>query len=263
MSEVTVRELNRQQIEQANNNSMGGTRGDGSEHDYKVYAQKILDFQISDDKKQKLLDVLYEKWSKLLSYEAQHVSVMVAGPAKYNAKRLDKSDMILRLSSEIVEWMNGIEEQVKQGTRDTRKDPDELERRLRFCDERPELDPTAELAEMATIDNARFIRLFEELYPKYKWRKNSNIYKLYQASKEGKVKEIKREVFYEDANFTAYREGDRAYIRFIMRPQRQLIVALKSRKWWWNSGAEAWSTYLDRVDEEWVRSISERYAKYL
>ena len=168
MSEVTVRELNRQQIEQANNNSMGGTRGDGSEHDYKVYAQRILDFQISDDKKQKLLDVLYEKWSKLLSYEAQHVSVMVAGPAKYNAKRLDKSDQILGLSSEIVEWMKGIEEQVKQGTRDTRKDPDELERRLRFCDERPELDPTAEVAEMATIDNARFIRLFEELYTKYK-----------------------------------------------------------------------------------------------
>lgn len=263
MSEVTVRELNRQQIQAANNNSMSGKRGDGSEHDYKVYAQRILDFPISDEKKQKLLDKLYEKWSKVLSYEAQHVSVMVAGPAKYNAKRLDKSDQIIGLSSEIVEWMNGIEEQVKQGTRDTSKDPDYLEKRIRFSDERPGLDPTAELAEMATIDNARFIRLFEELYPKYKWRKNSNIYKLYQASKEGKVKEIKREVFYEDANFTAYREGDRAYIRFIMRPQRQLIVALKSRKWWWNSGAEAWSTYLDRVDEEWVRSISERYEKYL
>lgn len=97
MSEVTVRELNRQQIQIANNNSMSGKRGDGSEHDYKVYAQKILDFQISDEKKQKLLDVLYEKWSKLLSYEAQHVSVMVAGPARYNAKRLDKSDQILGL----------------------------------------------------------------------------------------------------------------------------------------------------------------------
>ncbi|MBQ4431218.1 MAG: hypothetical protein II877_06915, partial [Synergistaceae bacterium] len=238
-------------------------RGDSSEHDYKVYAQRILGFPISDEKKQKLLDTLYEKWSKLLRYEAQHVSVMVAGPAKYNAKRLDKSEQVLKLSSEVVAWMKGIEEQVKQGTRDTKTDPDWLEERIRFCDERPELDPTAELAEMATIDNARFIRLFEELHPKYKWRKNSNIYKLYLYSKEGKVKEIKREVFYEDANLTAYREGDRAYIRFIMRPKRQLIVALKSRKWWWNSGAEAWSAYLDRVDEEWVRSISERYADYI
>lgn len=263
MSEVTVRELNKEHIHMANMNSFGGTRGDGTEHDYKVYAQRILDYPISDAKKQKLLDKLHELFSKSLYYEAQHVSVMVAGPAKYNAKKLDKSDQILSLSSEIVNFMNSIEEQVKQGTRDTKKDPDRLEERIRFCDERPELDPTAELAEMATIDNARFICLFEELYPKYKWRKNSNIYKLYLYSKEGKVKEIKREVFFEDANLTAYREGDRAYIRFIMRPQRQLIVALKSRKWWWNSGAEAWSTYLDRVDEEWVRSISERYAKYL
>lgn len=260
---ITVKELDKGLIQRANSNSMGGTRGDGSEHDYKVYAQRILDFPISDEKKQKLLDTLYEKWSKLLSYEAQHVSVMVAGPAKYNAKRLDKSEQVLKLSSEVVAWMKGIEEQVKQGTRDTKTDPDWLEERIRFCDERPELDPTAELAEMATIDNARFIRLFEELHPKYKWRKNSNIYKLYLYSKEGKVKEIKREVFFEDANLTAYREGDRAYIRFIMRPKRQLIVALKSRKWWWNSGAEAWSTYLDRVDEEWVRSISERYADYI
>lgn len=261
---VTVRELNKELIESANRNSVSGHRGDNSEHDYKhVFAQRILEFPISEEKKQKLLDTLYEKWSRLLSYEAQHVSVMVAGPSKYNAKRLNKSEQVLKLSSEIVDWLVDIERQVEKGTRDTRTDPDQLEQRIRFCDARPELDPKYELAEMASVDNARFIRLFEELYPKYKWRKNSNMYKLYLQSKEGKIKEIKQEVFFEDANLTAYREGDRAYIRFIMRPKRQLIVALKSRKWWWNSGANAWSTYLDRVDEEWVRSISEKYAQYL
>lgn len=31
----------------------------------------------------------------------------------------------------------------------------------------------------------------------------------------------------------------------------------------WNSGEEAWSTYPDRVDEEWVRGISQQYAKYI
>ena len=82
-------------------------------------------------------------------------------------------------------------------------------------------------------------------------------------SKEGKVKEIRKEVFFEDANLTAYTEGDRAYIHFTMRPARQLIVALKSRKWWWNSGRGAWSTYLDRLDREWVAGISTQYAKYV
>ena len=41
------------------------------------------------------------------------------------------------------------------------------------------------------------------------------------------------------------------------------IVALKSRKWWWNSNEEAWSTYLDKLDKEWVQNISTRYADYV
>jgi len=43
----------------------------------------------------------------------------------------------------------------------------------------------------------------------------------------------------------------------------QLIVALKSRGWWWNSRVDAWSTYLHKLDREWVGTISERYAAYL
>lgn len=264
MSEVVIRELDKGLIQQANNCSMGGTRGDGSEREYHVYAQRIMEWHISDEKKQKLLDKLYEKWSKILSYEAQHVSVMVAGPAKYNSRKLDKSDAILRLSSEFCEWFDSIERQVKQGAmKDTGSEVAQLVERIEFCDERPELNPMATLAELANKDNAKFIELFEKLQPKYRWRKNSNIYKLYEASLHGKVKEIRPETFFEDDNLTAYREGDRAYIKFVMRPQRQLIVALKSRGWWWNSGKAAWSTYLDKVDEEWVKGISERYAKYL
>lgn len=57
--------------------------------------------------------------------------------------------------------------------------------------------------------------------------------------------------------------GDRAYIKFVMKPRQQLIVALKSRKWWWNGYEEAWSTYLDKLDREWVQSISTRYADYV
>ena len=264
MSEIIVKELDKGLIHQANYNSMSCHRGDNSEHDYHVYAQRIQSWPISDEKKQKLLDKLYEKCSKLLSYEAKHVSVMVAGPARYNSKRLDHSDAILRLSAELCQWFNDIEEQVKAGTK--QQEDDEAERlveMIEFCDQRPELDPTTKLAQLAFKDNAKFMELFEKLLPKYRWRKNSTVYKLYLSSKEGKVKEVHREVFFEDGNLTAYRKGDRAFIKFVMRPARQLIVALKSRGWFWNNREDAWSTYLDKVDEEWVSSISERYAKYV
>jgi len=261
--EITVRPLNPEHIQQANRNSMNGKRGDLSAGDYESSCNLILSWPISDEKKQTLLDALYKKWSEKLSHEARHISVMVAGPARYDARKLDHGDTVLRLGAEIAEWLKELEEQIRQGTRNTAEDPDRLEERIRFCDERPELDPTTELVKLSSVDNARFIRLFEELYPKYKWRKNSNMYKLYELSKAGQIKEIRRETFYEDANFTAYTEGDRAYIRFLMRPKRQLIVALKSRGWWWNSRVDAWSTYLDRLDREWVGTISERYAAYL
>lgn len=260
--EIIIKPLDANLVHQANNNSFGGNRGDLSVGDYEIYCGRVLAWPISDEKKQKIVDQVYEKCSAILRHESRHVSVMVAGPARYNAKKLDHSDTILRLTSEFVEWFKSLEDQVKDGTRDANK-RDELLGLIKFADSRPELDPTFDLAKLATVDNAKFIELFEALQEKYRWRKNSNIYKLYLASKEGKVKEIKREVFFEDANLTAYTEGDRAYIRFTMKPARQLIVALKSRKWWWNSGAKAWSTYLDRLDREWVAGISTQYAKYV
>lgn len=54
----------------------------------------------------------------------------------------------------------------------------------------------------------------------YKWRKNSTIAKLYQKSLAGEIKEIRKEVFFEDANLKpAYKEADRVYIKFLMRPE--------------------------------------------
>lgn len=125
------------------------------------------------------------------------------------------------------------------------------------------LDPTKDIMSLATIDNKKFIEVYEQLQEKYKWRKNSKIYKLYQASINGEVKETKKEIIYEDENFTSYIEGDRAYIKFIMKCKPQLIYALKKKGWWWNSNKGAWSTYLDRVDKEWISTISENYEKYL
>ena len=205
---MKIKELDKSLIHQANSNSMSGQRGDISAHEYEVYCQKVMSWNIPDSRKQKIVDQIYAKWSEQLRHEAAHVSVAVAGPARYNAKKLNHSDTILRLSSEFVEY-------------------------------------------------------YEKLHEKYRWRKNSVIAKLYAAGKEGKLANLNRQKFFEDENLVAYTIGDRAYIKFVMKPRQQLIVALKSRKWWWNSNEEAWSTYLDKLDKEWVQSISTRYADYV
>lgn len=105
--------------------------------------------------------------------------------------------------------------------------------------------------------------MFEKLNVRYKWRKNTTVYKLYQASLEGKVKETTKEVFFQDGNLTAYIENERAFIKFTLKPKRQLIVALKSRGWFWNAYEQAWSTFLTKLDKDWVRSISEKYVAYV
>ena len=56
---------------------------------------------------------------------------------------------------------------------------------------------------------------------------------------------------------------DRVFIKFMMKPQRQLIVALKSRGYWWNSHENAWSTYVNKADIEWIKTIPEVYSKYI
>lgn len=265
MSEVKIKELDKSLIHQANSNSMSGKRGDISAHEYEVYCQKVMSWNIPDSRKQKIVDQIYAKWSEQLRHEAAHVSVAVAGPARYNAKKLDHSDTILRLSSEFVEWFNGLQEQVWQG-RIEDKDAKEIARLvddIKFCIERPTLNPTASLCELANKDPELFMEYYEKLHEKYRWRKNSVIAKLYAAGKEGKLAKLNRQKFFEDENLVAYTMGDRAYIKFVMKPRQQLIVALKSRKWWWNSNEEAWSTYLNKLDKEWVQSISTRYADYV
>ena len=159
MSEVKIKELDKSLIHQANSNSMSGQRGDISAHEYEVYCQKVMSWNIPDSRKQKIVDQIYAKWSEQLRHEAAHVSVAVAGPARYNAKKLDHSDTILRLSSEFVEWFNGLQEQVWQG-RIEDKDAKEIARLvddIKFCIERTTLNPTASLCELANKDPELFM----------------------------------------------------------------------------------------------------------
>lgn len=261
--ELEIKELDKDLIHRANYNSMSGKRGDTSAGSYKKYIDEVISWDISSNKKQKILNKLHEKYSEILRLEAQHVSVMVAGPANYNSKRLDKSDQILQKSHDFYNWFKSLEEQVKDSKIDTTSRKIEIiMSKVEFCIER-DFDPREHLVELAYLDNKKFIELYEKYYPKYKWRKNSIIFKVYAQSLNGEIKEIKQEVIYENENFTAYIKGDRAYIKFLMKGQQQLIYALKKKGWWWNSNERAWSTYLKRVDKEWISSISTRYAKYL
>lgn len=46
MSEVKIKELDKSLIHQANSNSMSGQRGDISAHEYEVYCQKVMSWNI-------------------------------------------------------------------------------------------------------------------------------------------------------------------------------------------------------------------------
>lgn len=262
---LILKELNKEHVRSANYNSFGGKRGDLEVSSYESYAEKIKNWNILDEKKQKLLDELHKKFSEMLKYSAQHVSVMVAGPAKYNAKRLDKSDKILQLSSEFCDWFKNLERQIQE-----LKDSDKATRIIRMIELWDSRDGyvekqmvLSELMKLSTVDSEKFVEYFEKLLPKYNWRKNTNAYKLYLKHKAGEVQEVRKEIIFENADYTAYTEGERAYIKFTTKPQRQLIVALKSRKWWWDARESAWSTYLNKLDMEWITNLSEKYSKYI
>ena len=227
---MEIKELDTRLIEIANSHSFNGNRGDLRKNSYKDYVEMILNWNISDIKKQTILDKLYEKNMEILKYEAQHISVIVAGPARYNPKKLDKSDKILELSHNLCVWLEELENQINDFKGDTNVDETkELLLGIKRLYEL-KLNPTNDIMKLAFVNNEVFIKTYEKYNEVFKWRKNSNIYKLYQQSLNGEIKEVKKEIFFEDENFTAFTEGNRAYIKFIMKPQRQLIVALKSRK---------------------------------
>ena len=260
---MEIKELDENLIERANSCSFDGNRGDLRDSTYKYYVDKILNWNISEQKKQKLLNKLYDKNIEILGYEAQWVSVMVAGPANYNAKRYDKSDKIMELNHNLYVWIEELEKQINDSQEDNAEE--NVKYLLQGIERLYELklNPTNDIMKLAFINNEIFIKIYEKYNEVFKWRKNSNIYKLYEKSLKGEIQEIKKEIFFEDENLIAFIEGDRAYIKFVMKPQRQLIVALKSRKWWWNSYKNAWSTYLKKLDKEWVSSISDRYSNYI
>lgn len=180
-------------------------------------------------------------------------------PQSITQKKLDKSDKIIEMYSEISRWWDSIQDQIKQSSNEN-NESEQLKKEIKWLFDEG-LNANVKFTKLAEINKEEFKKLFEELNVKKPFRKNSIIYKLYENIDN--IEEKKKKIIFENADFTAYTEGGRGYIKFVMRPKRQLIVALKSRGWWWNSYKNAWSTYENKVDTEWIKSISERYADYI
>lgn len=261
---LNIKELDKTQLQRANSVSFNNDRGDIREKIYKSSVNEILEWNISEAKKQKILDRLYQKNMEILKYEASFVSVIVAGPAKYNGAKRDKeADKIMELASDFNVWFSNLEKQYKNFKKPSKEDS--IKRKVTEIMQlyKLGLDIKNELIDLSNLDNKKFIELFEKFNQIYKWKKNTIIYKVYTASKNGEIKEKKEEILFEDENFTAYLKNDRVFIKFVFKPQSQLKFALKKKGYWWNSREKSWSTYPSRLDMEWVKSISSKYEKYI
>ena len=75
---MEIKQLNEKLVGLANSNSFNGNRGTIAVTTYNSYVDEVLSWNIPEAKKQKILDQLYNKRSKILEYGTQHVSVMVA-----------------------------------------------------------------------------------------------------------------------------------------------------------------------------------------
>lgn len=257
---MEIKQLNETLIERANNNSFFSHRGDHAKSYYERNINTILSLPISDEKKEKYCEKLYNLHSKLLNYESQHVSVMVAGGSNYDAKKLDKSEQIFKLNNEISNFIEDLKEQTSKS--EPKSEVEKLSDSIKYfyamkC---PSLANT-DWKKLVKIDKIAFIELYKSLDTIYGIKKNTVPYKLYMSLDE--IEEQKYEIVFEDQNYKLFVEGERAYISFILRPQRQLIVALKSRGWWWNSRKSCWSTYIYKLDKEWASNLSEKYKKYI
>lgn len=274
---VKIPELSAAAISNANNNSMFD-RGSSSNAEYQKYVQRIMAMDISDGKKQQLVNELHKRWSKLLSYQAAHVPWTVAGPARYNAKRLDKSDQIMRTGSEISEWFDRVEKSVENSKRQYRDNSaieaqraEEWVRRVAdgkvFNGVVPQMVADA-LLEVAPHDPQRFAELYEEYDKQYHFRGNTNAAKVYKSVKAGTFQKAKpAEKLHETDNLNTYRKkidaGERVFLKFTTRPKPQLVYALKRRGWHWNAYEKAWSVPAEKYDAAFVAGIDENYEKYL
>lgn len=254
---MEIKKLNKELIQKANNNSFGGKRGDITEHDYEIYCQRVIGWNLSEKKTQKIVDKIYRYFSRSLALEAEHVSVAVAGASNYNAKKLDKSDKILSNSAEFCEWFKEIESEA------TQKPFDKIEwlKKEIIWSIQGTYSATKQWKELAARNRDEFNKLYEALNKVKPFKKTSTPYKIYNDLI--KIEPISQKLIYADDDFCAYEEQGKICIKFRMKPQRQLIVALKSRKFVWISSEEVWRTNSSDELVQFAKSIATVYEEYI
>ena len=254
---IQIKELNKEQIDRANMNSFGGQRGYISAHDYEVYCQRVISWKLSERKTQKILNRVYEYFSKSLSLESQHVSVAVAGASNYNAKRLDKSDKIFSNAAEFFEWFNDLEEQA------TAKRYSRIAWLVKeiIWGIGGDYPVNKQWKELAARSRKDFDILYDELSKKCEFKKTSIPYKIHNNLLE--IEPIEQTLIYEDEDFKVFEEQGKICIYFRMKPQRQMIVALKSRRFVWIAAHGLWKAPVTEELREWAKTIADRYEAYI
>ena len=250
---ITIPKLNESLIQQANSNSFNGTRGNSSEASYLAKAEKILSWDISDNKKEQLLKLWHEKYTKLLRLEANHISTMYAGAGNYNTK-WDKSDKIFETGAEIFHWFDNIEE---QANRKEYMEVELLENKIRwgFEDNYPTNDKWRKLAK---IDRQKFNELYEELNNKIPFKKSTIPYKIYHNIE--KINQLQKVIILENDDVSIWQD-EKTYIKFKMKPKPQLIFALKKKGFYWNAHNGCWQN--KKVNIEWLKEFEEMYGEYI
>ena len=257
--ELIVHELSKDLIHRSNYNSFAGKRGDISQSSYLVYVEKIKKWDITFENKQKLLNTLFKKWSELLKYESQHVSVMVAGPAKYNSKKLDKGDRILKLSSELSKWFNHIEYQIKHNTAHdniikssdsdaVQKLKDKLEKALKEHQEYK--DYNAKARKEGTAPHAPYV--LQNSNGRIKAIRD----RLARLERE-KSQEVKEESF-GDIKIVDNTELSRVQIIFPGIPDKEIRTELKRFGFKWAPSQGAWQNYRNRTNLDNAKNIIQK-----
>lgn len=252
-----IKKLSEELIHRANNNSLTGKRGDLCRSDYESDCEKVLSWGFTEYKTQQLLDKVYAYHSKELSLSAQHVSAAVAGGSNYDVKRLDKSDAILSNAAEYHDWFKDTEEQAAA------ERPDILRNLIRsiIWGVNGEYNVNKDWKELAARSRQDFETLYERLNKEKKFKKSTIAYKLYHNLIA--VDEIKQEVLYRDGDFSVIEENGKILIDFRLKPQRQLIVAMKSRYFYWDSHRYVWAATATDSLREWAKTIRNRYEQYI
>lgn len=254
---ITIKPLNPELIARANSNSFGGKRGELEDSGYHSYCERAMSWNLSERKTQKIIDKIYDNFSRAISLDAQHVSVAVAGASNYNAKKLDRSEQILRNASDFCDWFSALE---REATRTRYNRVKWLEMQV-ISGVVNDYSVNKEWRELASRDRNRFNAVYEKLIQKYEFKKTSIPYKIYNNMLN--VEQISQVPIYSDDDFTAYEESDKLCIGFRMKPQRQLIVALKSRGFVWISAHEVWRAKSTADLKEWIKTIPVRYESYI